>query len=72
MPTSKEPNTKQRFQILGGSIMFVAFLPQRGEPAWQFHPKMFRLGALICASTFLTWKRKKNDDEDDLGSGSGV
>jgi len=60
--------TKQTLQIWGGGLMLAGIMPGRTLHFW--HPKMFLAGALIFLSTFITWKRKGNDD--DVGTGAGL
>jgi hypothetical protein len=55
---------KRWLQIVGGGVMLAEILGGR-----QFHyqpsPKMFLVGALVFLSSFITWKAKKSDDNDD-------
>jgi hypothetical protein len=60
-------HTKQWLQIVGGGLMLAGITGGRTVQFW--HPKMFLAGALIFLSTFITWKRKGNDD--DVGTGAG-
>ncbi len=55
-------NTKQWLQLIGISLMVAAITGGRTGQFW--HPKTFYAGALIFLSTFLTWRRKPNDDDD--------
>jgi hypothetical protein len=49
-------NWKQWVQAMGGGIM-LGSIYHRG---FHFNQKGFAVGALIFASSFLTWKRSKN------------
>jgi hypothetical protein len=60
-------SAKKWLQIVGGSLMLAAVVGA-GDIRWRFHPKMFLAGALIFLSTFLTWKRDRNDDNSSAGS----
>ena len=58
-------NIKHWLQIVGGSLMLAAILGSNRGFYYEWNPKMFTVGALIFMCTFLTWKAKKNDDNDD-------
>jgi len=57
-------HVKHWLQILGGALMLDAFLVGRVGTYFEFNPTMFKVGALIFLSSFLTWKAKKYDDHD--------
>jgi hypothetical protein len=50
-------NWKQWLQVVGGGIMCGSILTRHLE--FHFDRKGFVIGALIFASSFLTWKRQR-------------
>ena len=60
-------HTKHWLQVVAGSLMLSA-ITGRGQLEWHWHPKRLLAGALIFLSTFITWRRNRNDD---MGTGTG-
>ena len=58
-------NAKRWLQIIGGSLMLAAILGGHRGFYYEWNPEMFLAGALVFFSTFITWKRKANDDDLD-------
>lgn len=56
-------NTKKWLQAIGVGIMLSAIYDGRSIDKWRFDQKDLLIGALIFASSFLTWKRKHNGDD---------
>jgi len=65
-------DTKRWLQIIGGVLMFASISGGERGFRWEPNPKMFGVGVLVFLSTFITWKRNGNDDDDDPGTGSGA
>ena len=56
-------NTKKWLQVIGATLM-LSTLSSKGQPLeWRFDLNTFLVGALIFASSFLTWKRNRNGDD---------
>jgi hypothetical protein len=54
-------NAKKWLQVIGGGLMLSAIYGGRSQVKFHFDEKEFWIGALIFASSFLTWKRYRND-----------
>jgi hypothetical protein len=60
MSGERQMSMKQILQLVGIVLMVSGFWSGRSEQMWR--PKTFYAGVLIFALTFLTWKRRANND----------